>query len=320
MAVINLRTPYFLKITTGSHLSAKLELTIDSVLRYTIIKNATNNKTNFELATLAKDYYVPDYGGATGDDVDTVSISATWYAFNAVDAGGTQLATATVTHTGYYGYNNFWEGYADVDTADDAITNTGGTERIYLPDNTASFAYEWAGGTLTKNTISTSATTVVGTNNTWTIDRICNPKYDAIQMRFVNKAGVPQDFYFFLKNVETINTKSETFKRNIFTQSSATYSNKDHQALTFNKNGRKRFTLNTNYLLTAYNDVIQDIMLSEYVWIYYDTPSGDATVTKQWHPVTVVTSSLTKKTSVNDKLVQYTLDVEDANDIINNIV
>ena len=320
MAVINLRTPYFLQITTGSHLSAKLELTIDSTLRYTIIKNATSNKTNFELATLAKDYYVPDYGGATGDDVDTVSISATWYAYDAVDGGGSQLATATVTHTGYYGYNNFWEVYADVDTTDEAVTNTGGTERIYLPDNTASFAYEWAGGTLTKNTISTSATSVVGTNNTWTIERICNPKYDAIQMRFINEAGVPQDFYFFLKNVETINTKSETFKRNIFTQSSATYSNKDHQALTFNKNGRKRFALNTNYLLTAYNDVIQDIMLSEYVWIYYDTPSGDATVTKQWPPVTVVTNSLTKKTSVNDKLVQYSLEVEDANDIINNIL
>jgi hypothetical protein len=52
-------------------------------------------------------------------------------------------------------------------------------------------------------------------------------------------------------------------------------------------------------------------MLSEYVWIF---------VSNVIHPVTVVTSSLTKKTSLNDKLIQYTLEVEDANDIINNIV
>ena len=130
-------------------------------------------------------------------------------------------------------------------------------------------------------------------------------------MRFINKNGAPQDFYFFLKSVENVNTKSETFKRNIFVQSSSNYDAKSHQTKTFNKTGRKRFTLNTNYLVEAYNAVIEDIMLSEYVWIY---------VSSRWHPVTVATSSLLKKTSVNDKLIQYTLEVEDANDIINNVL
>ena len=122
---------------------------------------------------------------------------------------------------------------------------------------------------------------------------------------------VPQDQYFFLKSVESISTRADAFKRNIFVQSSSNYDVKSHQAQTFNKTGRKRFTLNTDYLAEAYNAVIEDIMLSEYVWIYYDS---------KWHPVVVGTSSLTKKTSLNDKLIQYTMDVEDANDIINNIV
>ena len=52
MAHILLRSPYFLSVTTGSHLSAKLELTVDSTLRYTIIKNATSNTTVFEIASL----------------------------------------------------------------------------------------------------------------------------------------------------------------------------------------------------------------------------------------------------------------------------
>jgi hypothetical protein len=107
------------------------------------------------------------------------------------------------------------------------------------------------------------------------------------------------------------NTRADAFKRNIFVQSSSSYDQKTHQSLVFNKTGRKRFTLNTDYLAEAYNAVIEDIMLSEFVWIFVDSVL---------HPVTVITSSLTKKTSLNDKLIQYTLEVEDANDIINNIV
>ena len=38
MANILYRSPYFVTITTGSHLSAKLELTVDGTLRYTLIK------------------------------------------------------------------------------------------------------------------------------------------------------------------------------------------------------------------------------------------------------------------------------------------
>ena len=68
-------------------------------------------------------------------------------------------------------------------------------------------------------------------------------------------------------------------------------------------------------MIEAYNEVIEDILLSEYVWIKYNTTDGSKT-----RPVIVNTSSLTKKTSVNDKLIQYTLEVEEANDIINNIV
>lgn len=322
MANIFLRSPYFLTITTGSHLSAKLALTIDSTLRYTIIKNATSNRTVFEIASLARDYYVPDYGGASGATLDTVAISATWYAYDAVDGGGSQLATATVTHTGFEGYSDFWEGVAgnDIDPNDFELTNTGDSSIIYLPDNTASFAYDMNSGTATKATISTSASSVAAAsgNYTWTIERICSPKYTPVKMRFINKNGVPQDQYFFLKSSKTISAKSESFKRNIFNYSSSNYDAKDHQKQTFNKNGSYRYTLNTDYISEAYVAVMQDILLSEYVWIY---TSGNTSLTEgDYRPVNVVSNSLIWKSSLNDKLIQYTLEVEDANDYINNIV
>ena len=310
MANILLRSPYFLSITTGSHLSAKLQLTVDGTLRYTLIKNATSNITVFELASLAKDYWIQ---GAS--ILDTVAISATWYAYDAVDGGGSQLATATVTHTGFYGYSLFSGGVnQDIDPDDYELTNTGNSQIIYLPDNTASFAYDMNSGTATKATISTSATSVAAAsgNYTWTIERICNPKYTPVLMTFINRNGVQQEHYFFLKSVESMSAKSDNFKRNIFLYSGARYTTTDHQKQTFNKNGNIRYTLNTNYMIEAYNEVMEDILLSEYVWITY----GGVT----YNPVVVTSSSLTFKTSLNDRLIQYTLELEQSNDIINNIV
>ena len=39
MANILFRSPYFVTITTGGHLSAQLALTIDGTLRYTILNS-----------------------------------------------------------------------------------------------------------------------------------------------------------------------------------------------------------------------------------------------------------------------------------------
>ncbi len=317
MANIFLRSPYFVTVTTAGHLSAELKLAVDGTLlnpTYTILKNATNNKTVFEIATLAKDNYAPNYGGATGDDLDTVSIQYQITTYTAVDGGGTATTQLAVSHKGFYGYSEFWDGVnQDIDPDDFELTNTGGSIQLYLPDNTAGFAWDMNLGNQDKTTIGATDTVKQSAsgNYRWVINRICSAKYSPIQMRFVNKNGAPQDHYFFLKNVENVNTKSETFKRNIFSYSTSNYDTKDHQIQTFNKTGKKRFTLNTNYMIEAYNAVMEDILLSEYVWIYFDS---------KWHPVVVVTSSLTKKTNVNDKLIQYTLEVEDANDIINNIV
>jgi len=312
MANILLRSPHFVTVTTAGHLSAQIALTIDGTLRYTILKNATSNRTVFEIATLAKDYYIPNYGGSTGSTFYTVAISYVITTYTAVDGGGTATAQSAVTRTGLYAYSEFREGVnQEIDPDDAELTNTGNTSKVYLPDNTAGFVYAMDSGTPTKYTVSTTATSVNASTITYAIERVCSAKYTPIKMRFINKFGMPQDFYFFLKSVESVNTKSETFKRNIFNYSSSNYDVKSHQTQTFNKNGRKRLTLNTDYLIEGYNLVIEDIMLSEYVWII----SGNIV-----RPVTVVTSSLTKKTSLNDKLIQYTLEVEEANDIINNIV
>ena len=64
---------------------------------------------------------------------------------------------------------------------------------------------------------------------TWTIERICNAKYTPVLMTFINRNGVQQEHYFFLKSVESMTAKSDNFKRNIFTYSSSNYDTTSHQ-------------------------------------------------------------------------------------------
>ena len=58
MDIRPLRSPIYVVLTAPSGaVSAKLELTIDSTLRYTIIKDCTAGSTvTFEIAELARDY------------------------------------------------------------------------------------------------------------------------------------------------------------------------------------------------------------------------------------------------------------------------
>lgn len=144
------------------------------------------------------------------------------------------------------------------------------------------------------------------------IESICEPKYTPYKVTFLNKFGALQDMWFFKKSVESITTNQEMYKRSTMDLENFTYSTSAHQMKTFNKNGKETITMNTGYIDDSFNDVIRQLLLSEQVWM---TKEDDQTVL----PLNVVTNSLTYKTGVNDKLVDYTIDFEYAYDKINNI-
>ena len=55
-------------------------------------------------------------------------------------------------------------------------------------------------------------------------------------------------------------------------------------------------------------------MLSEKVWITNIIETGEQVL-----PINVKTSNITYKTSLNDRLVEYTFDFENSYNVINNI-
>ena len=133
-------------------------------------------------------------------------------------------------------------------------------------------------------------------------------KFTPLKITFINKYGTLQDIWFFKRSNEALTTKTEDFKKNII--SAASYNISKHQNKTLTKNGKEKLTLNTGYYPEAYNDVFKEMQLSEDCWIEIDSKTL---------PIKVTSSSFAYKTQLNDKIINYTIDVEFAFDTINNV-
>ena len=137
-------------------------------------------------------------------------------------------------------------------------------------------------------------------------------KYTPYKVVFVNKFGALQDIYFSRKSIKSITTKGETYKSNLVNFDTLSYDTSRHQVSQYNKLGKESISLNTGFLSEEYNEVMKQLMLSEQVWLIA-SDSDDV------YPVIPKTQNVTYKTSINDKLVQYTIDFDFANDKINTI-
>jgi len=138
-------------------------------------------------------------------------------------------------------------------------------------------------------------------------------KYEPYKVTFVNKYGALQDLWFFKKSVETTDVTSEQFKASVFNQDTLSYKTYQHQQQAFMAQGKDRITMNTGYINDDHNAVLEELLLSEQVW--YTKITDEELVI----PVIPRTKTITYKTSVNDKLVDYTVEFEQAFDKINNI-
>lgn len=144
---------------------------------------------------------------------------------------------------------------------------------------------------------------------TITLTPICEPKYTPIQCYFMNKYGVLQQMYFFKRTDEDMSITSDIFKRNTVT-SAATYSAEKHQNKRFNINAQTSLRLNTGYVNEDFNETIKELFLSEYVWLVYE---GNKL------PSVPKSNQIRYKKSINDKLVDYSVDFDFAFDTINSV-
>lgn len=137
--------------------------------------------------------------------------------------------------------------------------------------------------------------------------------YTPIKVTFVNKFGAFQDLIFFKKSIDKTNVSGEEFKASVFDLDTLSYKTYQHQRSQFMVQGTDSITMNTGYISEDYNQVIEQLMLSEQVWATFITD------TEEVRPLVPKTKSFTHKTRLNDKLIDYTIEFDIANNKINNI-
>lgn len=312
--------------TSGSHSSSNL--------RYQLAKNRVSTQDNilFEISDLVRDYIDHDFN-------NDYTSSAKWVTAvtKLFDVDGTEFASGSPVTNHYIavdGYGYFEEGINPQGSDNGLIT----VNTIYLPDNTTGKFPIFAEGVgkvtidstdtqITDNgnsnqkiqylTIPASATSikVYDTDDTTllktvTVKRICEPKYTPYKVTFVNKHGAYEDMFFFKKAVESMTVTDEKYKVNTINTSNVTYPTNKGQENRYNVDSRKSISLNTGFVDEEYNQAVEELLLSENVWIRWENKTL---------PVIPKTTSMSYKTSLNDRLINHTIDFEFAFSKINNI-
>ena len=135
-----------------------------------------------------------------------------------------------------------------------------------------------------------------------------------IKLMYVNKFGARSYMTFGLKNVETINVTDTTFNRNVMDVSSLSNGAGLHASRRKITGSKQSFVINTDWLNEYHVNQLEELIMSEYVWAQIFKLG-----TVNFQPVNLKTSDLEKKNHLNDKLIQYTFNIETASEYINTV-
>lgn len=329
MANIVLRSPQYKSFTSHANAnSAKMTITIDGTLRYTIVKQCSGSQVvAFEVAELCRDYIDIQYTGVPTNTSISIVIALSSHA--STDGSGSALNSAAFADLGFDGYGTFMEGanptlVPSVPTwlidFDPDFTGTTDKYYVFAPTGYEGYIpYITSLSALAYYKFAVNETTLTGTpaGIQLNIVRVDCTKYGyGNKVRFVNKYGAIQELWFFLKDTETINKKSETYQRSILT-AAGSYDVDNHMITPFNTTANQTLSLSSGYYPEWTNAWFEQLLLSEQIWISNDSqtnPTNDVVT-----PVTIKTSSFRKKTKLNDKLIEYTMEFELAANYINNV-
>lgn len=132
-------------------------------------------------------------------------------------------------------------------------------------------------------------------------------KYEPYKCTFINKHGVNQSIFFFKKNTFNEQYEDEILSRSVYTVDEGAktmiYNNQSFYFNRENVNAVEVISMNTGFINESYNEIINQLMLSEKV--YLENVNTSETI-----PVIVKSKNRVVKTSLNDKLIDYTIEFQ----------
>jgi hypothetical protein len=173
-------------------------------------------------------------------------------------------------------------------------------------------------GTINGGSIEVRAFDVSNTaiSKTYTININCpNLKgYESIRLCWLNQWGAWDYYTFTQKSVRSISTKGSTYEQLAGSWNEAVYRVDSYKGgkKSFRVNATEKITMNTDFVSESENDMFKELINSPEVYILegYQDDIPFSALNQYVKPVRLTTSSFTKKTVANDKLIQYTFEVE----------
>ena len=138
--------------------------------------------------------------------------------------------------------------------------------------------------------------------------------FEPIRLTWLNQWGVWDYYTFTMKSSKTISTKGSTYQQLAGSWNESTYRLDSFKGgkKSFRVNATEKITMNTDFVSESESEWFEELINSPEVYILegFKTDTTNSALNKYVTPVRLTTSNYTKKTVANDKLMQYTFEVE----------
>jgi hypothetical protein len=251
--------------------------------------------------------------GVTGDAVEIelegLEVGKTYKVSVIVTAAdaGRDLALRWDDASGTDDLGTIWEEGVDSTTArvngEFQPTETDGTLTIKVMQGT---------GSVTIDNLFIQDTNYTDYIDTYRITRdreSCYSSYEPIKVKFVNRYGAMEDLFFMKRNKKTTEIDAQTYQNNQILSNGA-YNTYDHQMRRFNVTSKETLMINSGFTKEDMNEAYVQLLQSSKAWMEYEG---------SLYPINIKTSSMSHKTTRDDRLINYELEVEFAFNKINTV-
>ena len=151
---------------------------------------------------------------------------------------------------------------------------------------------------------------------TYRINILCpNLKgFEAIRLAWLNQWGTWDYYTFNMKSTRSIQTNRTSYTQLGGTWNESTFKISDYKGgkKNFRVNSTEKIKLNTDFVTEAEGVWLEELINSNEVYIVngFSSDVSNTITNKYIDPVVLTTSSYVKKTIANDKLMQYTIEIE----------
>ena len=139
-------------------------------------------------------------------------------------------------------------------------------------------------------------------------------QYESIRLCWLNQWGAWDYYTFNLKSTRSISTQESTYQQLEGSWNERTYKLDSFRGgkKTFRRNATEKIVINTDYVSADENVMFEEMINSPEVYLLdgFQTDANNSLLNQYVTPVRLLTSAFTRKTVANDKLIQYTFEIE----------